>query len=89
MILGEFQHNIVVVDVDMKQKKRTEWKPEGNKRTVAKLRHESCRQLFECRIKEFMFGNNDDLWGCFKEDVLKACDEVCGYKKNRNCNVNT
>ena len=22
-------------------------------------------------------------------DLLKACNEVCGYKKNRTCNVNT
>ena len=36
-----------------------------------------------------MSDNNHDLLGSFKEGVLKACDEVCGYKKNRNCNVNT
>ena len=30
-----------------------------------------------------------DLWGCFKEGVLKACDKLCGYKKNTKCNVNT
>ena len=23
------------------------------------------------------------------EGVLLACNEVCGYKKNRKCNVNT
>ena len=28
-------------------------------------------------------------WGSFKESVLKACDEVCGYKTNRKCYVNT
>ena len=26
--------------------------------------------------------------GSAKECVIKACDEVCGYKKNRKCNVN-
>ena len=29
-----------------------------------------------------------DLWGSFKEGVLKACDEVCGYKKNMTYNIN-
>ena len=36
-----------------------------------------------------MSDNHNDLWGSFKESVLKVCDEVCGYKKNRKCNVNT
>ena len=34
-----------------------------------------------------MSDNNHDLWGSFKESVLKICNEVCGYKKNWNCNV--
>ena len=24
-----------------------------------------------------------DLWKCFKEGVLKACDEVCGIKERK------
>ena len=28
-----------------------------------------------------------DLWGSF-EGILKACNKVCEYKKNRKCNVN-
>ena len=36
-----------------------------------------------------MSDNHKYLWGCLKEGVLKACDEVCGYMKNRKCNVNT
>ena len=47
-----------------------------------------CSQRFECRVKEIISDNNYDLWGSFKEGVAKACDEVCGYKKNRICNVN-
>ena len=35
-----------------------------------------------------MSDNNHDLCGSSKESVLKACDEVCGYNKNRKCNVN-
>ena len=36
-----------------------------------------------------MSDNHIDLWGSFRESELKACDEVCGYKKNWKCNVNT
>ena len=35
-----------------------------------------------------MSDSHNDLWGSFKECVLKACDEVCGYRKNMKCNVN-
>ena len=27
--------------------------------------------------------NASDLWKCFKEGVLKACNKVCGKKKGR------
>ena len=59
VITGEVEHNLVVVDVD----KKTEWKPEGKKRNVAKLRDEACRQNFECRVNDVMLDSNHDLWG--------------------------
>ena len=77
VITGEWQHRLVIVDIDKKQKKKTEWKLESKKRNVAKLRDER----FECRVKEIMSDNNHALWRSFK-DVPKACDEVCRYKKN-------
>ena len=66
MITGELQHNLVVVDVDKKQKKETEWKSEGKKRNVAKIRDETYRQHLECRVKAIMSDSNHDLWGSFK-----------------------
>ena len=30
-----------------------------------------------------MLFRSTDLWKCFKEGVLKACDEACGKKKGR------
>ena len=36
-----------------------------------------------------MSDNYDHLRGYFKESMLRACDEVCGYKKNRKCNANS
>ena len=73
---GELQHNVVVVDVDKKQHTKTEWKPEGKKQNVSNLIHESHRQQYECRVKEIMSDNNDDLWGSYEEGVLTVCDEV-------------
>ena len=60
-------------------KRTTRWNTKGKKRNVAKLRHETYRQPFECRGKEIMSDNNNDLWGSAKEGVLKACNEVCGH----------
>ena len=88
VITGEFQHNLVVVSYRQAIKKETEWKPEGQKQNVAKLRDKPYIQLFECRVKEIMSHNNNDLWVSFKEGVLMACDEVRGYKKNRKCKAN-
>ena len=34
-----------------------------------------------------MYDNIHDLWGSFKVGVLAACNEVCGFEKNRKCNV--
>ena len=81
VISGEFQHNLVIVDVDKKQNKKTEWKPEGKKQNAAKLRDEPYRQLFESRVKEIMSDNNQDIWASVK-GVAKTCDEVSGCKKN-------
>ena len=36
-----------------------------------------------------MYENNNDIWGTFKEGVLRDSEEVFGYKKNSKCNVNT
>ena len=47
VITGELQHNLVIVDIDKKhQKKKTEWRPEGQIRNVSILRDEPCRQLY-------------------------------------------
>ena len=68
VITGELQHNLVVVDVEKKRRKKTEWKHEGQKQNVAKLRDEYYRQSYECRYKEIMSDNNNDLCG-----FLKVC----------------
>ena len=74
MITRELQHDLVIVDVDKKPKKKTEWKSGSQKQNVAKLRDEPYRQLFECRVKEIISDNHNDLWGSSKESVLKACN---------------
>ena len=67
MTTGELEHDLVVIDVDKKRKKRkTKLKPDGQKRNVAKLRDEPNRQYFECRVNETMSDKNHDLLGSLK-----------------------
>ena len=88
VITGELQHSLVIGDIDKKQTNKTQRKPESQKRNVATLRDETYRQLFECRVNDIMSDSHNDLWGSIK-GVQMACVEVCGYKKNKKCNVNT
>ena len=62
--------------MQIRKKKKTEWKPEGQNGNIAKLRDEPYRQIFKCRVKGIMSDNNHDLLGFFK-GMLKACDDAC------------
>ena len=64
VITGELQHNLVMADIEEKKKK---------KQSVGL---DVKNEMFEYRPKESMSDDHDDLWGCFKESVLKANDEV-------------
>ena len=63
----------MVVHVDRKQVKKTECKPEGQKRNAARLRNEPYINLFERRVNEIMSDNN------LEEGELKVCNEACGF----------
>ena len=82
-IPGELQHRLVVADLDKKKLKKVVRKGAVERRMVWKLKEEETRARFEERVGELVSVDALDLWKCFKEGVLKACDEVCGKKKGR------
>ena len=82
-IPGELQHRLVVADLDKKKLKKVVRKGAVERRMVWKLKDEETRARFEERVGELVSVDALDLWKCFKEGVLKACDEVCGKKKGR------
>ena len=53
------------------------------RRKVRKLKEDDTRARFEGRVGELVSADAPDLWKCFKEGVLKACDEVYRKKKGR------
>ena len=41
------------------------------------------KDKIEGRVGELVSADAQDLWKCFKEGVLKTCDEVHGKKEGR------
>ena len=64
-------------------KKKVVRKKAIERRKICKLKEEDTRARFEGRVGELVSTDAPDLWKCFKEGVLKACNEVCGKKKGR------
>ena len=80
VIPGELKHRLVVTDL---VKKKVVRKEAIERMKVWELKVEDTRARFEGRVGELVSTDTLDLWKCFKEGVLKACDEVCGKKKGR------
>ena len=80
IIPGELQHRLV---------KKVVRKEEIERSKVWKLKEDDTRARFEEIVRELVSVDAPDLWKCFKEGVLKACNEVCGKKKERRDQGNT
>ena len=74
----------MVVDLYKKVLKKIVRKERMVRRRMWKLNENRTRVRFEKRVKELVRTDTSDLWKTFKNDVLKACDEVCGKKSRRN-----
>ena len=83
---GKQQHRLVVADVDKRRVKKVVRNEVREKRNVWKLKEDKTRKKFATRVEELVRTIASDLWGCFKEGVLQACDEVCGKKKQSSMN---
>lgn len=83
VIPGELQHRLVVADLAKKKVKKVVRRKAVERRKTWKLKEDDTRVRFEERVGELVNMDAPDLWKCFKEGLLKACDEVCGKKKGR------
>ena len=73
----------MATDLLKKKVKKVVRKKVIERRKVWKLKEDDTRARFEGRVGELVSTDAPDLWKCFKEGVLKACDEVCGKKNGR------
>ena len=83
VVPGELQHRLVVTDLVKKKVKKVVRKKSIERRKIWKLKEGDTRAKFEGRVGGLVSADATDLWKCFKEGVLKACDELCGKKKGR------
>ena len=85
VIPGELQHRLVVTDLVKKKVTKVVRKKATERRKIWKLK-EDTRARFEGRVGELVSTDALDLWKCFKEGVLKACDEVRERRKEGEFN---
>ena len=74
---------MVVTDLVEKKVKKVV-KKETIERKVWKLKEDDARARFKGRVGELVSADAPYLWKCFKERMLKVCDEVYGKKKERS-----
>ena len=55
----------------------------AERRKITLLKDVKIRKRFEEKVIKLVDVAVPNLWGHFKDGVLKACDEVCGKKRGR------
>ena len=83
VIPEKLQHRLVVVDVEEQKLKKSVKKSKKVRWRVRKLKEKEIKEKFEERIGKLVDIDSKDLWGSYKNGVLKAYDELCGKTKAR------
>ena len=82
-IPGEFQHALVIADIDKKKIGRVVRKTCAERRRISLLEDVKIRKQFEDKVIKLVDVGAPNLWEHFMDGVLRACDEVCGKKGGR------
>ena len=80
---GEFQHALVITDIDKRKIRKEVRKTCGERRKISSLKDVKIRKRFDEKVIELVYAGTPNLWGHFKDGILKACDEVCGKNRGR------
>ena len=89
VIPGEWQHRLMVVDVEEQKLKKSVKKSRRVSRRVWKLKEKKMKEKFEERVVELVDTDSMDLWRSYKKEVLRDCDELCGKTKGGGDRGNT
>ena len=80
-IPGEFQHALVIVDIDKKKIRKVVRKTCVERRKISLLKDVKIRKRHEEKVIKLVDVGAPNLRGHFKDGVLKVCDEVGGKKR--------
>ena len=78
----------MIADIDKKIRKAVR-KIFGERRKISLLKDVKIRKRFKEKVTELVDAGAPNLWGHFKDAVLKACDEVCEKKRGRRSKGDT
>ena len=79
----------MVSDIDKKKIRNVVRNTCTERRQVSLLKDVKIRKRFDENLIKFVDVGAPNLWGHFKGEVLKACDEVCGKKRGRRSKGDT
>ena len=88
-ILGEFQHALATTDIDKRKIRKVVRNTHSERRKITLLKDVKIRKRFEEKVTKLVVDGAPNLWGYFKDVVLKACDDVCGKKRGRRSEGDT
>jgi hypothetical protein len=84
-IPGMLQHSLVVMDVVSKEMGKKEKEKFVPRRKTRKLKDAQVKKQFEVKVAERWETEckDGDIWERYRDCVLAAADEVCGWKKGK------
>ena len=80
-IPGEFQHALVIADIDKRKIRKVVIKTCTERRKISLLKDLKNKKRIEEKEIKLVDVGAPNLWGHIKDGIIKACDEVCGKKR--------
>ena len=88
-IPGEFQHALLKADIDKKKIRKVVRKTCAERRKITLLKDVKIRKRFGKKVTVLVDVGAPNLYGHFKDGVLKVCDEICWMKREWRSNGDT
>ena len=79
-----FQNALVIADIDKRKIRNVVRKTCAERRKITSVKDVKIWKRFEEKVTKKVDVGAPNLWGQFKDGVLKACDELCGKKRGRS-----
>ena len=88
-IPGEFQHALVIADIDKKRIWKVVRKTCAKRGRITLLKDVKIRKRFEEKVTKFVDVVTPNMFDHLKDWILKACGGICRQKRGRGSNGGT